>query len=158
MIEFPGYEEGFEISECPTRCLNDTSCRGFSIITTTSELPVPDGPVTIIYDSCILFTTSNATSFCTFNFFPENPVNPSLSTGPLDPNANCTGETQDGFGNTYNYYDGCHIRMDLNNFTTPMTPVTNIEPTEPTLVESVSNICSVVSNSQLSLFFVKKWF
>ena len=115
----PGYEEGFEISECPTRCLNDTKCRGFSVLTTIIELPNPDDLVTISFDTCFLFTTSNATSTCVFHL-PDNLDKPSTSMGPLDPYAACDGnQAYERF--TYDYNDGCNIRMDQDNFTAPVT-------------------------------------
>ena len=72
----------------------------------------------LTYDMCSLFTTSNATSFCTHNL-PESPDKPATSTGPIDPNAACVPEAQPGL--TTDFYDGCHIRTDQDNFTTPAT-------------------------------------
>ena len=115
----PGHEEGFEISECRTRCLNDQLCRGFSIFTTT-DINTPSGP-TIRYDTCGLYTTSYATALCyniTDHFWTNpNPLNPWLgqskwSTGTLDPNAACIPEATESPEITFNYHDGCNIKKD----------------------------------------------
>ena len=116
----PGYEEGFEIKQCQTRCLNDTFCRGYSILTTTVSFPVDPG--TITWDMCALYTTSNATTLCSVDF-PVNPNDPPRSTGPLDPNAACIPSAAPG--QMDDYHDGCHIRTDKDNFTTPVTVQTS---------------------------------
>ena len=116
----PGYEEGFEIKQCQTRCLNDTFCRGYSILTTTVSFPVDPG--TITWDMCALYTTSNATALCSVDF-PVNPNDPPRSTGPLDPNAACVPTATPG--QMDDYHDGCHIRTDKDNFTTPVTVQTS---------------------------------
>ena len=133
-LTIPGYEEGFEINQCQTRCLNDPFCRGYSILTTTWTFPTDPG--TITWDMCFLYTTSNATALCSINL-PVNPDDPPKSTGPLDPNAACLESSEDP-GMMVDYHDGCHIRMDQNNFTTPL-PV----QTSTTAVDDISSTADV---------------
>ena len=134
----PGHEEGFEITECQTRCLNDQLCRGFSIFTTTDNNKRLERTVT--FDTCVLFTTTNATSLCTLDFLrnPEILLSHSeWSTGPLDPNATCLPRGPDGSGGfyeftRYNYNDGCYIRTDQDNLVTSVNVQTSTSMNEET--------------------------
>ena len=109
----PGLEPNFELSQCKDRCSNDPSCKGYSKLTLNYTIPI--APYNYSSDSCFLYTTSNASRFCTHNNVvnvqPGNNI--TFAVGPLDRNAICNGtETSEGDGTimvTDNYYEGCHI-------------------------------------------------
>ena len=106
-----GYESGFEISECETRCLNDDLCKGFSINTMTAD------DVDITVDNCYLYTTSAFLPYCSFN---DESLKAELeqndwSIDPLDQNARCL-ETMSIPSNVkVNYYGGCQINLKAIN-------------------------------------------
>ena len=84
----------------------------------TLNYTIPIAPYNYSSDSCFLYTTSNASRFCTHNnvvnVIPGNNV--TFAVGPLDRNAICNGtETNEGDGTlmvTSNYYEGCHIKIN----------------------------------------------
>ena len=109
----PGQESGFELSQCKDRCSIDPSCKGYSELTVNYTLPSP--PYSTSFDSCFLFTTSNASSFCSHNLGNDWQItgNISFAVGPLDSNAECNNGTEENTdGVTSNYYDGCHIKIE----------------------------------------------
>ena len=106
-----GYVSGFEISECETKCLNDDLCKGFSINTMTDER------ADLTFDNCYLYTTSDASPYCTFN--DEN-LKAELeqkdwSADPLDQNARCLETMSLPSTVKMDYYLGCQIKFKTNN-------------------------------------------
>ena len=129
-----------EITECPTRCLNDQSCRGFSIFTTTDK-SIALGH-TITFDTCVLYTTANTTSLCTNNYPFPHPDDLWLghskwSTWTLDSIATCEPRNPGDSGGfyeftRYNYNDGCYIRTDQDNLVTSVNLQTSTSMDEET--------------------------
>ena len=93
------------MSDCPKRCLDDPTCKGYSVLST--NMPPPSNAN---FDSCFLYTTSNATSACTSNQ-AKHPNSPSTSVGQLNPFAECS-EQADLRGATVQYHGGCLIKTE----------------------------------------------
>ena len=113
LFPLPGHEPGFDIwGQCRWRCFDDPLCEGFSITTIWFELPFNQS---IGFNSCNLATTSNASSYCSFNQ-PADPNRPPTSSGPIDPNATCK-EQMEVEGQIINYHAGCFIKKDRDQGT-----------------------------------------
>ena len=104
-------EADFEISECKARCSNDVFCKGYSI--ETGEGPDPITTLTTRIDICYLYTTANATAFCTFGQpkDPNFPTNPPTSMDQIDENAKCNDLRVVPPGVTLDFHEGCHIKI-----------------------------------------------
>ena len=98
-------EAGFKISECKTRCSNDADCKGYSIQTVDVDTETTTNRI----DICYLYTTANTTEFCT----PFSPYDPPTSSEQIDENANCTGHSSLSPGVTFDYHEGCHIKVKV---------------------------------------------
>ena len=59
---------------------------------------------------CYLYTTSNATEFCTFNHL-NHPNMPQTSSEQIDENAKCK-ETS-AVSPRIEYHEGCHIKIKV---------------------------------------------
>merc|ERR1719322_1941270 len=108
ILLLPGHEPGFDIwGQCRWRCFDDPLCEGFSI--TTIWLSVNQS---IGFNTCNLATSSNASSYCSFNQ-PVDPNLPPTSSGPIDPNATCKEQMEvPGDDTIINYHSGCFIKKD----------------------------------------------
>ena len=114
----PGLEPNFDLSYCQDRCSNDPSCKGYSKQTINYTLSFP--PYNVSYDTCYLFTTSNASRFCTHNYGGElqSDANITVAVGPLDPKATCN-VTNEGLSGgpgvisaSGDFYEGCYIKVN----------------------------------------------
>ena len=111
----PGFEPGFELLQCKSRCSSDRFCKGFSMFSVSYNVSTILPPLN--YDACILYTTSNDSSYCTHNLDEslrssiKGDTKLAFADGSLNPNANCTApQDTTGMMIDSNYYEGCNIR------------------------------------------------
>lgn len=102
------FEPGFKISECKERCSNDAACKGYS--TETANMATETSTIRI--DNCYLYTTSNATKFCSFNRLKDTNSPPS-SVEQIDVKAKCEDPRALLPGVTMEYHEGCHIKIKV---------------------------------------------